>query len=75
MNNFSEVLKYYLKKDFFPECKKFICFIKPEFKGKLTRTENDSEMYIHATISKAEKNGTELKMEYLIRYETEKMAG
>ena len=55
INNFPEVLKNYLIKDFFPEYKKFLWFIKDEFKGKLTRTNNDSEMYFHATLPKAEK--------------------
>ncbi|WP_296861503.1 hypothetical protein [uncultured Methanobrevibacter sp.] len=30
-------------------------FLKKEFKGKLTRTDNDSEKYFHATLPKAEK--------------------
>ena len=55
INNFPEVLKNYLIKDFFPKYKKFLWFLKPEFKGKLTRTDNDSEMYFHATLPKAEK--------------------
>ena len=55
INNFPEVLKNYLIKDFFPEYKKFLWFLKDEFKGKLTRTNNDSEMYFHATLPKAEK--------------------
>lgn len=62
INNFPEVLKNYLIKDFFPEYKKYLWFLKPEFKGKLTRTDNDSEMYFHATLPKAEKK----------RYRTEK---
>ena len=32
-------------------------------------------MYFHATILKVEKDDTELKTEYLIRYATEKMVG
>ena len=55
VNNFPEVLKNYLIKDFFPEYKKYLWFLKDEFKGKLTRTNNDSEMYFHATLPKAEK--------------------
>ena len=55
INNFPEVLKNYLIKDFFPEYKKFLWFLKDEFKGKLTRTNNDSEMYFHSTPPKAEK--------------------
>ena len=55
INNFPEVLKKYLIKDFFPEYKKYIWFLKKEYKGKLTRTDNDSEMYFHATLPKAEK--------------------
>ena len=55
INNFPEVLKNYLIKDFFPEYKKFLWFLEDEFKGKLTRTDNDSEMYFHATLPKAEK--------------------
>ena len=55
INNFPEVLKNYLIKDFFPEYKKFLWFLKDEFKGKLTRTDNSSEMYFHATLPKAEK--------------------
>lgn len=51
----AEVLKNYLIKDFFPEYKKFPWFLKEEFKGKLTRTNNNSEMYFHATLPKAEK--------------------
>ena len=55
INNFPEVLKNYLIKKFFPEYKKFLWFLKKEFKGKLTRTDNCSEMYFHATLPKAEK--------------------
>ena len=55
INNFSEVLKNYLIKDFFPEYKKVLWFIKPEFKGKLTRIYNDSQMYFHTTLPKADK--------------------
>lgn len=62
INNFPEVLKNYLVNDFFPEYKKFLWFLKDEFKGKLTRTNNYSEMYFHATLPKAEKK----------RYRTEK---
>lgn len=54
-NNFPEILQKFLKNDFFPEYKKYIWFIKKEFKGKLTRTNNDSEKYFHATLPKAEK--------------------
>lgn len=36
INNFLEVLKNYLIKKFFPEYKKFLWFLKKEFKGKLT---------------------------------------
>ena len=73
INNFYEVLKNYLIKDFFPEYKKFIWFIKSEFKGKLTIMGNNSEMYFYIILLKAGKNDTELKTEYLIRYTTEKM--
>ena len=55
INNFPEVLKNYLIKDFFFLYKKFLWFLKDEFKGKLTRTDNSSEMYFHATLPKAEK--------------------
>ena len=55
INNFSEVLKNYLIKDFFPEYKKFLWFLKDEFKGKLTRTDNNSEIYFHATLPKSDK--------------------
>ena len=55
INNFPDVLKNYLINDFFPEYKKFLWFLKNEFKGKLKRTNNDSEMYFHATLPKAEK--------------------
>ena len=55
INNFPEVLKDFLIKDFFPEYKKFLWFLKDEFKGKLTRTNNASEMYFHATLPKSEK--------------------
>ena len=55
INNFPEVLKGFLIKDFFPEYKKFLWFLKDEFKGKLTRTNNASEMYFHATLPKSEK--------------------
>ena len=54
-NNFPEILQKFLKNDFFPEYKKYIWFLKKEFKGKLTRTNNDSEKYFHATLPKAEK--------------------
>ena len=53
--NFPEILQKFLKNDFFPEYKKYIWFLKKEFKGKLTRTDNDSEKYFHATLPKAEK--------------------
>ena len=62
LNNFPPVLKEYLTKNFLPEYKKYIVFLKDEFKGKLTRTNNYSEMYFHATLPKAEKK----------RYRTEK---
>ncbi|MFM5881850.1 hypothetical protein [Methanobrevibacter gottschalkii] len=55
INNFPEVLKNYLVNDFFHEYKKFLWFLKDEFKGKLTRTNNYSEMYFHVTLPKAEK--------------------
>ncbi|MEE0024270.1 hypothetical protein [Methanobrevibacter sp.] len=55
INNFSEVLKNYLIKDFFPEYKKFLWFLKDEFKGKLTRTDNNSEICFHATLPKSDK--------------------
>ena len=35
--------------------KNFLWFLKNEFKGKLKITNNDSEMYFHATLPKAEK--------------------
>ena len=54
-NNFPKILQKFLKNDFFPEYKKYIWFLKKEFKGKLTRTNNDSEKYFHATLPKAEK--------------------
>ena len=53
--NFPEILQKFLEKDFFPEYKKYIWFLKKEYKGKLTRTDNDSEMYFHATLPKSEK--------------------
>ena len=37
------------------EKKDYIEVAKKEFKGKLTRTNNDSEKYFHATLPKAEK--------------------
>lgn len=51
----------FLKIDFFPEYKKYLWFLKNDFKGKLTRTDIDSEMYFHATLPKVEKKrcGTE----------------
>ena len=55
INNFPEILKNFLEKDFFPEYKKYLWFLKKEYKGKLTRTDNDSEMYFHATLPKSEK--------------------
>ena len=55
INNFPEVLKKFLIEDFFPEYKKYLWFLKKEFRGKLTRTNNPSEMYFHATLPKAEK--------------------
>ena len=49
---------------------------KKEFLGKLTRTNNPSEMYFHTTLPQAEKkNDIEPKKAFLIRYATEKMAG
>ena len=39
--------------------KKYIWFLKKEFKEKLTRTDNDSEKYFHATLRKVEKKDTE----------------
>ena len=53
--NFPEILQKFLEKDLFPEYKKYIWFLKKEYKGKLTRTDNDSEMYFHATLPKSEK--------------------
>ena len=53
--NFPEILQKFLEKDLFPEYKKYIWFIKKKYKGKLTRTDNDSEMYFHATLPKSEK--------------------
>ena len=55
INNFPEVLKKFLIEDFFPEYKKYLWFLKKEFRGKLTRTNNPSETYFHATLPKAEK--------------------
>lgn len=45
INNFPEVLKDFLIKNFFPEYKKFLWFLKKEFKGKLTRTNNPSDVF------------------------------
>ena len=53
--NFPEILQKFLEKDLFREYKKYIWFLKKEYKGKLTRTDNDSEMYFHATLPKSEK--------------------
>lgn len=53
--NFPEILQKFLEKDLFPEYKKYIWFLKKKYKGKLTRTDNDSEMYFHATLPKSEK--------------------
>ena len=53
--NFPEILQKFLEKNLFPEYKKYIWFLKKEYKGKLTRTDNDSEMYFHATLPKSEK--------------------
>ena len=58
INNFSNVLKKFLIEDFFPEYKKYLWLLKKEFLGKLTRTNNPSEMYFHATLPKAEKKKT-----------------
>ena len=55
----------------FPEYKKYIWFLKKEFKEKLTITDNDSEKYFHATLPKVEKKDTEQNKEYLIKYTTE----
>ena len=53
--NFPEILQKFLEKDLFKKKKKYIWFLKKEYKGKLTRTDNDSEMYFHATLPKSEK--------------------
>ena len=55
INNFPDVLKKFLIEDFFSEYKKYLWFLKKEFQGKLTRTNNSSEMYSHTTLPKAEK--------------------
>ena len=64
-----------MEKDFFPEYKKYLWFLKKEYKGKLTRTDNDSEMYFHATLPKFEKKDSEQNKAYSIKYSTEKMDG
>lgn len=46
---------------------KFRWFIKKEFKGKLARTNNLSEIYFHVILPKPEKNDIKLKQKYLIR--------
>ena len=33
LNNFPEILKNFLEKDFFPEYKKYLWFLKKEYKG------------------------------------------
>ena len=56
LNNFPPILKEYLTKNFLPEYKKYIVFLKDEFKGKLDRTNNKTENYIGNTLPKAHKN-------------------
>ena len=56
LNNFPPILKEYLTKNFLPEYKKYIVFLKDEFKGKLDRTNNKTENYIENTLPKAHKN-------------------
>ena len=75
-NNFPEILQKFLKNDFFPEYKKYIWFLKKEFKGKLTRTNNDSEKYFHATLPKAEKKRYRTEQGVFNQiYNRKKMAG
>ena len=56
INSFPEPLKSYLVRNFFPEYKKFLVFLKKEHKGKLDATDNRNENYIGNTMSKALKN-------------------
>lgn len=43
LKNFPAVLKNYLSKNFFPEYKKFLYFLKKPYKGKLNSTNNQTE--------------------------------
>lgn len=53
MKNFPEPLKTYLTKNFFPEYKKFLLFLKKDHKVKLTQTNNQTENYIGNIMSKS----------------------
>lgn len=53
MKNFPEPLKTYLTKNFFPEYKKFLLFLKKDHKAKLTQTNNQTENYIGNIMSKS----------------------
>lgn len=46
-----------------------------EYKGKLMRTDNDSEMYFHAILPKSEKKRFRTEQIYSTKYSTEKMDG
>ena len=54
--NFPDILKDFLNDKIFPEYKYFILFLKKSYKGKITKTNNPSEMYFRATLPRAEKN-------------------
>lgn len=56
INNFPEPLKSYLIRNFFPEYKKFLVFLKKDHMGKLTATNNRTENYIGNIMPKALKN-------------------
>lgn len=53
MKNFPQPLKTYLTKNFFPEYKKFLLFLKKDHKAKLTQTNNQTENYIGNIMSKS----------------------
>lgn len=55
LKNFPTVLKNYLSKNFFPEYKKFLYFLKKPYKGKLNSTNNQTENYIGNTMPKSVK--------------------
>ena len=55
IHEYPEFLAKYLKKNFLPEYKKFIVFLKDEVKGKLEKTNNKCENYIGKILQKSRK--------------------